>query len=85
MEHAAYVSCSLASKPSGAAGDVSPAIDVGSAVSAEASAQFFERTVDGATRLAPSDEACNLPGCRNTRSLNTRVGDEAIIHAHQYC
>ena len=85
MEHAAYVSCSLASKPSGAAGDANAAVDVGSAVSAEAAAQFFERTVDGATRSAPGDEACDLPGCRNTRALNTRVGDKAIIHAHQYC
>ena len=85
IEHAAWVSCSLASKPSGAAGCVSAAIDVGSAVSAEAAAQFFERTVAGATRSAPGDEACDLPGCRNTRALNTQVGDDAIIHAHQFC
>ena len=53
---------------------------MGSAVSAEVAAQFFERTVDGAARLASGDEACDLPGCRNARMV-----DEATGHTHRYC
>ena len=53
---------------------------MGSAVSAEVAARFFERTVAGATRSASVGDSCDLPGCQNVR-----VADDVTDHTHRYC
>ena len=79
-EHAAAVSCSLATGGSGTVGNAGTEREESSAARAEVDAQFFERTVTGATRAASDDDSCDLPGCQNVR-----IAGDTDDHTHRYC
>ena len=79
-EHAAAVSCSLATGGSGTVGNAGTEREESSAARAEVDAQFFERTVTGATRAASDDGSCDLPGCQNVR-----IAGDTDDHMHLYC